>query len=122
MMSILAVMAGCVTPASQGNSVLRKKFFVSSPVALPQLCVLGLGPLQDGEVRVGILPVCEQGLVGRAALGGVSLHSVCAGQTQLRHGQYRAQRCHSAMRQNRAEFPGCISGTSEAKVGQRAEV
>ena len=40
---------------------------------LLQLRVLGLGFLQDGDVRVGVFPQCEEILIGRLGLGGVAL-------------------------------------------------
>jgi hypothetical protein len=38
----------------------------------PQLRVLGLGLLEDGDVGVGIFPQCEEVLIGRLGIGGVA--------------------------------------------------
>ena len=45
---------------------------------LLELRVLGLGLLQDGNLRVGIFPECEEILIGNAGFGGLPLHSESA--------------------------------------------
>ena len=51
--------------------------------ALFQLRVLDLGLLQDGDVGVGVLPECEEVLIGRAGLGSVSLQHIGAGEAEM---------------------------------------
>ena len=49
---------------------------------LLQLHVLGLGLLQDGDVRVGVFPQREEILIRGAGFGGVAGHRVGAGQAE----------------------------------------
>ena len=53
------------------------------PQGLLQPRVLGLGLLQDGDVRVCVFPKGEETLIRGAAFGGVPLQSVGAGQAQM---------------------------------------
>jgi hypothetical protein len=46
----------------------------------PQLRVLGLGLLQDGDVGVGVFPQREEVLICRAGLGGLALKRIGAAQ------------------------------------------
>ena len=44
--------------------------------SLLQLCILGFGLLQDGDVGVGVFPECEEVLVGGKGTGASSI-SIC---------------------------------------------
>jgi len=47
-----------------------------------QLCVLRLGFLEDGNIRVGFFPEREEILIDSGGLGGVALHGVSTRQSQ----------------------------------------
>ena len=53
---------------------------------LLQLRVLGLGLLQDGDVRVGVFPKCQEILICGAGFGGVALQHVGAGEAEAGEG------------------------------------
>jgi hypothetical protein len=50
---------------------------------LLQLRVFGFGLLENGNVRVGVFPQCEEILVGRAGLGCVARECIGAGETEM---------------------------------------
>jgi hypothetical protein len=49
-----------------------------------QLCILGFGLFQEGDVAVGVFPEGEEVLVGSAGFGGVALNSEGAGKAEMR--------------------------------------
>jgi hypothetical protein len=57
------------------NERLNKCF----PKASLQLCELGLGFLQDWNIRVGVFPEREEVLICGTGFDRVALHGVCAG-------------------------------------------
>src|ERR1051326_3593549 len=47
-----------------------------------QLCELGLGLLQDGNVRIGVFPQREEVLIGRTRFGSVALECIGTGESE----------------------------------------
>ena len=56
---------------------------------LLELGVFRLGLLEDGNVRVGVLPQSEKILIGGAGLGAIALEGVGAREAQPRQGGFR---------------------------------
>jgi hypothetical protein len=50
---------------------------------LPQLRILRLSLLQDGDVRVGVFPEGEEILIGGFCLGSAAFHGVGTGETEM---------------------------------------
>ena len=71
---------GCPHVAG-GGSLARAGTLVPTLPLLRELGVLGFGFFQDGDVRVGIFPQCEEILVGSAGLGRVA--GQCVGSADL---------------------------------------
>lgn len=55
-------------------------------ICSPELRVLGLGLLEDGDVRVNIFPQCEEVLIGGSGLGSIALQCVGAPELQMDEG------------------------------------
>ena len=55
-----------------------------------QLRVLRFRSDEDGNVRVGVFPQREEILIGRLGFGGVALHRVCAGHSEMRQRSRRS--------------------------------
>jgi hypothetical protein len=76
------------------NEERRKKGLESSPApqlaqgsfCLPQLLVLRLGLLQDGDVGVGVFPECEEVLIGDSGFLLVACQYVGATELEMRKG------------------------------------
>src|SRR5207302_9895775 len=71
-------------------------------------CVLRFGFLQDGDVRIGVLPGCEEILVSGLSLGGVSLKHIGAAQFQARQRIKHISRIDALVVQNPLVFGSCL--------------
>src|SRR5215831_9808189 len=87
-----------------------------------QLCVLRLGLLEDGDVGVGVLPQCEEMLIGRFCLGAVALHGVGATELQMRECSDGVVEHISAMVENFLELRGGFAASVYGQIGLPAYI
>ena len=83
-----------------------------TPARSVQLCVFSLGLLQNGDVRVGVLPEGEEVLIRLAALGQIASERIGTGEPELcERVQYRPERSSAPVIQNlleiRCSLPSC---------------
>ena len=91
-------------------------------VELSELCVLCLCLLQDGDVRIGILPKNQEVLISSAGLGGVTGHRVRT--TELEMGE-RADwfiQHNAPMVEVFWELGGCFLALMRSKIGFSAHI
>src|SRR5581483_7355215 len=84
--------------------------------------VFCLGLLEDGEIRVGILPEREEFQIGYFGFGGVARGSVCPAPLQVRQGAYRIRENDAAMIEDLLEFGRCLLAASGGEVSLAAYI
>src|SRR3954451_16232599 len=81
-----------------------------------QRCVFRLGLLQNGNVRVGLLPEREEVPVVRHGPGPITRQRMRSCQFQTRQGAYRAGDQDSPVRKNFPKLRGCLGALASSQI------
>src|SRR5208337_1804859 len=87
-----------------------------------QLGVLCLGLLQDGDIRVGVVPQSQEILIRRLGLGRVALQHVSATKLQTRESANRSVQYDSAMVENFLELSRGFFALMGGQIGFSADI
>ena len=93
-----------ISPASLAMSIIR--FSVTEDISLLQLRIFRFRSYEDGDVRVGVFPQCEEIQIGRLGLGGVALHGVGSADLEMRECTNGFVEYNSAMGEDFLELGG----------------
>ncbi len=89
---------------------------------LMKLRVLRLRGNQDGDVRVGVFPECEEILIGSLGFDGVALHSIGSADLEMRECSDGSVEHNSAMVEDFLKLSGGFSALIGGKISFATQV